>query len=357
MYSLEHDGQVHNPLGGASYIFEEDVINWLLKHLQKSYVRISLGAQPNSSPHFGTLTTFCLAFALGSKINSDSKHTEIFFEVIDTAPFESREIEGIKYQISLRTSKISDKFIIQYEELLATLSNLSGISYKLRGQAEFNKHIAIPSILQKIANNKDMIGSILDPKKEKLMIRVACKHCGLADKHAIKTIIVHDGIKSFCPEHGWFESKFTNSDKFEYNTPLRNLIRTLVYSEDNSNPEINYEWLRVTGSDYAGFYQEQLLYKPTSLLGYSANDLPIIFYSPLVTDWSGAKLSKSLYVKNEAYKYLPNYVVNYESFKEKFGTKGIETMYSEVLSWLVKPYKLFRNYSVYYFMELFENAK
>ena len=30
----------------------------------------------------------------------------------------------------------------------------------------------------------------------------------------------------------------------------------------------------------------------------------MIFYAPLVLDWSGSKLSKSLYVKEGAYKYL-----------------------------------------------------
>ena len=91
----------------------------------------------------------------------------------------------------------------------------------------------------------------------------------------------------------------------EYNTPLRNLIRGLVYSIDNQDETVDYEWLRITGSDYAGFYQEQLLYKTTDLLGYSVSKLPMILYAPLVTDWSGAKLSKSLYVKEGAYTYLP----------------------------------------------------
>ncbi len=142
------------------------------------------------------------------------------------------------------------------------------------------------------------------------------------------------GIKSFCPEHGWFETPFENSSLFEYNTPLRNLIRAIAYSKDNLNEATEYKWLRVTGSDYAGFYQEQMLHKPASLLGYKASDLPIILYSPLITDWSGAKLSKSLYVKQEAYKYLPSYIVNFEHFKDKYGEVVFDKLFNEVKLWL-----------------------
>jgi len=358
MSIIEHDGQVHNPLGGACYVFEENILNWLSKQTHKDKIRISIGAQPNSSPHFGTLSVFCLAFALEAKIReASSKGIEVLFEIIDTAPFETKEIDGIKYQISLRASGVADKYLTQFEELLAKLGSLSGISYQYRRQEEFNNQSKIPSILQKIAKNQNAIVSILDPEQGRLRIRVACKYCGLTDKHSIKTVINDDGIKSYCPEHGWYETKYAESNKFEYNTPLRNLIRALLYAEDNIDTSIDFEWLRITGSDYAGFYQEQLLYRPASVLGYRASELPIILYSPLITDWSGAKLSKSLYVKHGAYKYLPNYIVNYEQFREMFGEKGIETLYKEVLSWVENPYKLFRNYSVYYFIDLFKNAK
>ena len=358
MITIEHDGQVHNPLGGAAYIFEEVILNWISKQTHKSKINISIGAQPNSSLHFGTLTVFSLAFALGAKLREElSKDTEVFFEVIDTAPFKTKEIEGIKYQISLRASGVADLYLVQYEELLAKLSSLTRIRYQLRRQEEFNNQTCISDLLHKIALNKNILAPILDPEKEKLRIRVACQKCGLTDKQSVKTIIEDNGIQSYCPEHGWFNTKYTESSKFEYNTPLRNLIRALIYAEDNKNTDNGFEWLRITGSDYAGFYQEQLLYKPASLLGYNAANLPIILYSPLITDWSGAKLSKSLYVKSGAYQYLPSYIVNYEHFKERFGESGVEKLYKEVLSWVENPYKLFRNYSVYYFMDLFDNAK
>ena len=73
------DGVVHNPLGGASYVFEKEIIPYILGTLHKNKLKISVGAQPNSSPHFGTLETIALAFALARKIEEyDSKKKFIF---------------------------------------------------------------------------------------------------------------------------------------------------------------------------------------------------------------------------------------------------------------------------------------
>ena len=62
------DGKVYNPLGGCSYVFEEDIVNFLLEKLSKDNIVISIGAQPNSSPHFGTLIVFSTAFSLAKKM-------------------------------------------------------------------------------------------------------------------------------------------------------------------------------------------------------------------------------------------------------------------------------------------------
>lgn len=356
---LVHDGVVHHPLGGGSYIFKKNYVEYLVRGISKKNLKISIGAQPNSSPHFGTLVVFNLAYALGQKIleRAETIKPEILLEVIDTAPSETRKIDCVDYQISLRYSKVADSCLAEYFELLQLLKGFSGIDYTVRRQTDFNSQPEIPRILRKIVQNKDILAPILDPQNGLLRIRVACSECGLTDKKGINTKYHEDRLESYCPEHGWFETYFNGeSEKFEFNTPLRNLIRGIVYGKDNQNTAIPFEWLRVTGSDYAGYYQEQLLYKAASLLGTSAHELPTIVYAPLIVDWSGAKLSKSLYVKQNAYKDLPKYLVNYKEFRSKFGEKGLKKMFEEVSSWLEESYKLFRNYSAYYFMELFENV-
>ncbi|MBI2499637.1 hypothetical protein HYV88_05325 [Candidatus Woesearchaeota archaeon] len=355
---LTYDGVVHHPLGGGSYVFKRRYVEYLVRNISKNNLRISIGAQPNSSPHFGTLVVFNLAYVLGQKISEriETIKPEIFFEVIDTAPSETRKIDGIDYQISLRDSKVADGCLGEYFELLDLLKRFTGIDYTVRRQRGFNSQQGIPRILRKIVQNREIIAPILDPQNGLLRIRVACSDCGLTDKNGINTKYYDDKIGSYCPEHGWFETYFDGeSEKFEFNTPLRNLVRGIIYAADNQNVEVPFEWLRVTGSDYAGYYQEQLLYKVASLLGTPAHELPTIVYAPLIVDWSGAKLSKSLYVKQNAYRDLPPYLVNYGEFRNKHGEAGVKKMFEEVSLWLEESYKLFRNYSVYYFMELFKN--
>ena len=112
--------------------------------------------------------------------------------------------------------------------------------------------------------------------------------------------------------------------------------------------------MRITGSDYAGFYQEELLYKTSAILGYRVNKLPTILYIPLVLDWSGAKLSKSLYVKQGAYSDLPSYLINYEFLKIEKGIHALDVIHKITDNWITNPYLLFRNYSIYYFKKEFE---
>jgi len=84
---IECDDKVYNPLGGGSYVFEKDIANFLLKKFNKDNIVISIGAQPNSSPHFGTLIVFSTAFSLAKKMNYllSTKNISVLFEVVDTA--------------------------------------------------------------------------------------------------------------------------------------------------------------------------------------------------------------------------------------------------------------------------------
>jgi len=354
---IEHDGKIHFPLGGGSYVFGSNFNEYILKNLRKKEIRISVGAQPNSSPHLGTLIVFSLAFALAKKIKDldNELKVKVFFEIVDTAPSNENPINNKDYQISLRETKKYSKTINQYYEILDFLKEQSSIDYEYRGQKEFNKLAITKEIVREIIEKQKIIAPILDPKTSRLRIRIACPKCGLSDKYAKNTIFEEKEIISICPKHGEYKENILESiEKLEYNTPLRNLIRGILYSKENQSEDVCYEWIRLTGSDYAGFYQEQLLYKSASILNMSAKDLPLLIYAPLIIDWSGAKLSKSLYVKENAYSYLPKYVINFDELKNKFGENGLKMIFLEVVNWVNNPKKLFRNYSVYYFINLLE---
>ena len=81
----------------------------------------------------------------------------------------------------------------------------------------------------------------------------------------------------------------------------------------------------------------------------------MIIYCPQILDWSGAKLSKSLYVSKDAYKELPSYLLSYRELNYEHGNKGLDVIHEETDLWLEEPYRLFRNYTVYYFIKLFND--
>lgn len=354
---IECDDKVYNPLGGGSYVFEKDIVKFLMRKFTKDNIVISIGAQPNSSPHFGTLIVFSTAFSLAKKmkIANPTKHIKILFEVVDTAPSEIIEINKIKYQKSLKNTGIINNNLDDYLEILEYFKKLTDIDYFIRFQSEFNKQEYIYPIVKEIIKNEKILAPILDPKHNKLRIRVSCPYCGLADKNSITTRFENENIISFCPEHGEYITNINlESSKLEYNTPLRNLVRAIAYGMHNEDNEKDYQIMRITGSDYAGFYQEELLYRPASIINYNVNKLPTILYTPLVLDWSGAKLSKSLYVKEGAYSDLPSYLINYEYMKNEFGIEGLNIINNITTEWIDKPYLLFRNYSIYYFKKEFD---
>ena len=353
---IKTDEYVYNPLGGASYIFKESLLKYIHSKIHKKKLLISIGAQPNSSPHFGTLSVFSLAFALANelKLNYNDLNISILFEVVDTAPSEQITIGDINYQRSLKSTGVITNYMPQFEEILSYLNRLTGIPYQIRYQNEFNKQKEVSFYVKKLITKQNAVAKYLDPDKEKLRIRSACPICCLADKNSINNSYSENKINFVCPIHGkYFVNIDNDTEKLEFNTPTRNLIRAMVYGDINNNDQYDYEIIRITGADYAGFYQEELLYKIAAMLDYDVSKLPMIIYCPLITDWSGAKLSKTLYVKHGAYLDLPKYLINYQFFKEEKGISGLNEIYKICEEWIKEPYKLFRNYSIYYFMHKF----
>ena len=97
---LKCDENVYYPLGGASYVFKNDFIKYIHSKLKKKKIKISIGAQPNSSPHLGTISVISLAFKLAKKLMEefDDITCSVLFEVVDTAPGEQVIINDIVYQ-------------------------------------------------------------------------------------------------------------------------------------------------------------------------------------------------------------------------------------------------------------------
>lgn len=354
---IECDDTVHYPLGGASYIFKNSFIKYILSQIYKKNVIISIGAQPNSSPHLGTLCVFSMAFSLANKLSKYNKNlnVKVLFEVVDTAPAEIVEIDGVRYQKDLNISKVMSDVFPQYQEILYYFHEKYKIPYEIRMQREFNALKEVTEVDLYILEHVKEIATVMDPDKGQLRMRIACPVCGLTDKDGEKNLYSGHKITAFCPHHGEFTvDAELESYKLEYNTPLRNLIRAIAYAKLNASPSFDSEYIRITGNEYAGFYQEQLMYKVAHGFDFDFTKLPIIVYCPMITDWSGAKLSKSLYVKRGAYKELPLFLQNYKGLADKYGVKGLDVISKLTDEWLDDPKKLFRDYSIYYIQKRFE---
>lgn len=69
---------------------------------------------------------------------------------------------------------------------------------------------------------------------------------------------------------------------------------------------------------------------------------PYISYAPMIVDWSGAKLSKSLYVRENAYAYLQRaglgFLLEYRKMVE--GGKNVTILFRMVEGWMNEPKKL-----------------
>ncbi|KAL4932400.1 uncharacterized protein BDV17DRAFT_287924 [Aspergillus undulatus] len=348
-----HDKVAHHPLGAASYYFKTALVQYLNNQCPRSPVAIHIGSQPNCSPHIGNITTFATGFSIAAALKEQyDREVRVVFVLVDTAPSPNANehapttIDGVNYQRSLKQTGDLEQHTSPLIRVLQRLSELSDIPYGIETQSLWRSTPVFASILQKIVAQRDFLGPRLSPETGRLAIRASCPQCGLADKHGINNRYDNDGrtITFSCPQHGDYIVDMTcheDLQRLEFNTPLRNLIRILICSQDTTR-----SWIMCTGSDYAGFYQEQLLWR----LLEGRVDGPVICYAPLILDWSGGKLSKSLYVETGAYQYLVDsgrgYMLDADVFLGCEG--GSEALFEEVREWVRKPYKLFRDYSVEY---------
>ena len=346
---IKHDGVVHNPLGAGSYTFKQKFLQHFLQYCNKKTLIFQIGAQPNSSPHIGTIITFATAFAIAHRV--EGREVLISLDIVDTPPSEQIEINGITYQKCQRHTSEMKNYMEDYEVVMASLQKYwTGVKYRIRKQIEFLDDPKVACAIKKILDDREELERSLSPEHGRLAIQSPCTatDCGLADKHGIQNVYENMKIKFFCPIHGEYTVNIGDSKeitRLEFNTPLRNLLRAMVFASDEES-----DWVRVTGTDFAGYYQEQLLWRH----GVKS----IIIYAPLIFDWSGAKLSKSLYICEGGYTYLRSqglgYCLSFKTFQEE--QKDLNVVLKEVDSWVEEPSKLFRSYSLEHIHSLFKGV-
>ncbi|KAK6502455.1 hypothetical protein TWF506_003037 [Arthrobotrys conoides] len=344
-----HDNVSHHPLGSGSYYFQSGLLEYLTQLIgdEKTCIDFFVGAQPNSSPHIGNMTNVSTAFALakGLKRHRESRQVRVSLDLVDTAPYSptTSEYDDVVYQKSLRYLQKANESNSDFESLAMQLSTASGVEFRIRKQTDILQDPHLREILQDIVTHRAEIAPLLEPRYKTLGIRYACPapDCGLADKHGIRNEYLENQIKFQCPVHGSYQIDLENGDLslLEFNTPLRGLIRFRLFAKDPVS-----SWVQVKGSDYAGFYAEQMVLRPLQ-----GSCTPITVYTPLILDWSGAKISKSLYVRPDAYEYLRLSNLSYLLSFREFCAAGfkIVTLYRLTEGWINEPKRLFRHYTIY----------
>ncbi|KAJ4017439.1 hypothetical protein NW761_014980 [Fusarium oxysporum] len=356
-------------------------------HIPTRPIVIHAGVQPNNSPHVGTLVVFCYAFSFARGIrdrmqamvvNTNDKPPPVSVEItfVDTAPVkgEGVEIDGIQYQRSYRdVPGAMNTYMADYEEVFHLLSTWSDIPFTTAFQCELFSHPTIPPLLRYIVAHHDLLGRQISPKFGTLALRAACPipGCALAEKHGRLNVYdaashqnknvfpaAHDATITFhCPYHGSHTicaSEPADVARLEANAPARNLIRSMSHLLDTRAHNV-----RITGADYAGMYQEMFLYRPlaawSAATGLAVGRTPHILYAPLIVDWSGAKLSKALYVREGGYEAMKLFgtdgLCSFARLKSWFGgngSEGLRRIWEEVQRWLEDPRKLFRTFSLEY---------
>ena len=133
--------------------------------------------------------------------------------------------------------------------------------------------------------------------------------------------------------------------KFDMNVPLRYLVKILYLIEKDK--EENILSIIVDGGDWSGMWPLRVYMEP--LLKLKKEGVPNIIYTPTILDWSGSKLSKRMYVGNQAYReYLKEGLINYSEFYNQYGEIGFERLYNEINSWVLEPKKFIRDYTLEY---------
>lgn len=355
---------IHYSVGGMAQYYESplEVLAFGVGSSIKKIV-INTSVQPNSIPHFGTITTFMGAFILAQKAKDRfQKDGIVEIDFVDCGPTANYHQHGGITCLSIARSphdeapelSIADYFISKYYiPLLNWISKKTSVDYTIRRYKDFQLERSVRKAAIEICQNKQL-EQLLSPVSKKLHIRAECPFCGSIDKQMEKTYITVPSsncfvIHSYCVVHGSYEVEISevNNNYFEANTQIRDITKGALMQDYQHRQMLGVMY---DGGDWGGVWTHHVHCLALQQLGYQ---IPIRLFAPLILDWSGGKLSKSIYRDNSD--YAVDALENYECFVNYYGEQGLSIVFNEVFNWLSSSKKFFRNYSLDYILSLLKS--
>ena len=353
------------PVLGLSHMTND--ISDLIAHqmANKESIRIYHAIQPNSHPHIGSVTTLMTAFALASHFaDSFGLPVSLTLDALENSPsyVHKKSLEGVVYEKSLNDTfqeghSLADLYLESFRALLDTLSKRTGIPSTVRSYEQFQHIPLVRRQLLTILQRYEEFAPIVSPSEKRLHVRFPCPMCHYMDKNACTVRlkeVTSDMVRltSRCCDHAEhsIDVREANNDFIDMNAALRDLTKGVLLIEESRQERSLC--LTVAGGDWGGMWILRVFCEGLAHLGYTYEGIPPRFFAPIITDWSGAKFSKSLYVASRTYDSLPKGLLDFSQFRAIYGEKGLDLLWEEVQTWVNDPKRLFRNYSVEYFKML-----
>ncbi|MBI4981385.1 hypothetical protein HZC30_07585 [Candidatus Woesearchaeota archaeon] len=311
----------------------------------------------------GTLVSGMCAHALAKHLSEYYKiPARVVFTGLENEGGIVKTVNGIKYSRMLCDHqpdglKRFQEFVDSFRQMFTSVSGLSLIPTETNFYTDLQTKPLARSTLLNIIEKTDSILLLLNPLRKQIGVRFKCPECKYIDKHyrtqeLLEFILKEKAIfRNECFEHGGYTRVLTpyNDEFFDVNGMVRNVIKEVVISSESETEGI-YPVI-VKGRDWVP--TAIMVSEALELLGYSYEKRLQRMFTPLVLDWSGAKLSKSCSAEDKK-EHAP--FLSYPDLMSYYGVDGIEKLWVEVLSWTKDTRKFYRDYTTDFFTLLFKEG-
>lgn len=349
---------VHYPPVGIAHITSHP-LDLIARRITSNVTSIDFAcvSQPKSTPHLGTAVLMFVSFALAAEASRKyGVRSRVLLDILENSPGREWTEDGNSYFLPLDRvadggTNVADSAGSALREIGTDLANRSGVEFASRFYTEIQSQRSFRAGLDRMIRSHDQFSAVLAPTTGRLLVRPLCPDCGTGNKNASDVTWNLDskvaGATAYCPSHGPYSfSLIDEQEVIDCNTPVRSVLRSFSFLEsDRVHRRLT---VVVNGADWSGEWMQHVYLSGLDLLGVSVRNTPPNLFSPLILDESGAKLSKTIYLREGAYDHLAPAWRSYSAFVEHYGERGLDALWGEVQTWARDPARFFRNYSLSY---------